>query len=396
MTRARGSEKPEKPRPDFPLTPHNSGQWCKKIHGKLRFFGPWDDPEGALSKYHRQRESLEHGAPAVDPDRITIRLLCRLFIETKEQQVDHGDLARRTLVDYQKTTERLIAFFGPSRGVAGLTAKDFERYRKAFPKAWSSQTVTNEIVRSSAVINYAWKEGLIDRPIQTGAGFRRPKQKKLRIERAESHAKFFEAGEIHAMLAHASDQMATMIMLGLNAAYGNADCARLTREMIDFDKQWLAAPRHKSGVWRATWLWPETIELLQKVLAKERTRVPAEYADLVFLTRYRKPWWVDGQSGDAISKEFTKLREAAGVYRERVGFYSLRHVASTIGEQTPGVSDPIAVRVILGHADQSIAEKYRERFDESKIRMVSEHIRDWWLAGKPKTKAKKSSPKKEN
>jgi hypothetical protein len=40
--------KPSKPRPDFPLTAHPAGYWCKKIRGKVHAFGPWDDPDGAL------------------------------------------------------------------------------------------------------------------------------------------------------------------------------------------------------------------------------------------------------------------------------------------------------------------------------------------------------------
>ena len=53
--------KPAKPYPEFPLTAHPAGVWCKKIRGQLFYFGPWDDPDGALRRYNEQKDDLHAG-----------------------------------------------------------------------------------------------------------------------------------------------------------------------------------------------------------------------------------------------------------------------------------------------------------------------------------------------
>lgn len=379
MTRANRGEKPPKPWPEFPLTAHPCGQWVKKIHGKLYYFGPWADHSGALAEYRRQRDTL-HGGGGVTDDAggTTIDQLCRDFIRSRQSLLAAGELSARTLADYEATTQRFEKFFGPSRPVASLTPADFSRYMESWPDSWGAQRIANEVTRLSPVFRFGLTEGLLSSPVKVGVGFRRPSAKRLRTERAGRDAKFFGADEIRMLLDSASVQMKAMILLGINAGYGNADCARLTWGMIDWGDQWLADPRHKTGVWRAAWLWPETIAALRDVesLAAKRTRVPEEYADLVFLTRYRRPWWVDGESGDAVSLEMAKLRKAVGVFRRGVGFYSLRHVTQTIGEQLPGVN-PVTIKVVMGHADHTISAKYREQYDRSQVKAVCQHVREW-------------------
>ncbi len=61
MAQTKPSKKPAKPYPGFPLTAHPNGQWCKKIRGRVHFFGVWADPMAALGHYNRQAADLHAG-----------------------------------------------------------------------------------------------------------------------------------------------------------------------------------------------------------------------------------------------------------------------------------------------------------------------------------------------
>ena len=88
------SEKPKKPYPDFPLFPHATGRWVKKIKGRLVYFGPWDDPEGALAKYLDTRDDLQAGRPPRDKtDGLAVRELVNRFLTAKRHLVDTRELS---------------------------------------------------------------------------------------------------------------------------------------------------------------------------------------------------------------------------------------------------------------------------------------------------------------
>jgi integrase len=374
--------KPEKPYAEYPLTPHASGKWCKKVRGKIHYFGTWDNPDGAMQEWLAAKDDGLHlGAdPKRNDDRIDIERVCNMFLDAKEQQRDQGDLSTRALNDYHDACKRFSAFIGKSRFIDTMKTSDFARYRGSFPKSWGPVRINTEIARLSVLLNYAYEAELVDKPIRTGPNFSRVSQKKQRLHRATRPKKIFTAGEIHRMIDASNVQMKAMIYLGINAGYGNADCGRLQIDEIDFAGSWLEGLREKTGIERAAWLWPETIAALQDAINAKYSNVPESLEGNVFVTKRRHSWHHDDGKAQPLSAEFKKTAERAKCYRVGVGFYALRHVFETIAGNA---KDQIAVNYVMGHTDATMADVYREGIDPQRIKDVCSFVRDWFIAGKP-------------
>src|SRR5277367_1575085 len=95
--RKAAADRPKKPYRDFPLSPHASGAWQKKIRGKIYYFGRWgrvvngklvriegDGWKGALELYKAQADDLHAGrTPRVKGDELTLAGLCNAFLTAK-------------------------------------------------------------------------------------------------------------------------------------------------------------------------------------------------------------------------------------------------------------------------------------------------------------------------
>jgi integrase len=374
--RSKAGDKPPKPYPDFPLFPHATGRWAKKIRGKLHYFGTWADPQAALNKYLDQRDDLHAGrTPRVSGEGVTLRDVLNRFLTAKKHLADAGEITARTFGEYHATCELLADAFGRTRLVLDLASDDFERLRATLAKRLGPVALGNEVQRIRGVFKYAYEAGLIDRPVRYGPGFKRPNRRMMRKVKAARGPRMFEAGEIRALLAAAGAPMRAMILLGINCGFGNADCGTLPLKALDLDRGWVNFPRPKTGIARRCPLWPETVEALKAALASRPEPKDEADAGRAFVTKYGGRW-AKGTPDSPVAKEFAKVMREAGVEKPGVGFYGLRHTFETIGGEA---KDQVAVDHIMGHARDDMASVYRERISDERLRAVTDHVRDWLI-----------------
>jgi integrase len=394
-TKKSSADKPQKPYPDFPLFPHATGRWAKKIRSKLHYFGKWDNWQDALSLYQKQAADLHAGRkPRENTGGATIKDLVNHFLIAKKHLVDTREIVQRTWDDYDATCRQVMEVLGKDRLIADLQPDDFDTLRRQLAKSRGIVALGNEVSRARILFKYAYDAGLIEHPLRYGQSFKRPSRKALRKARQEKGPRLFQADEIRALMDKAGNHLRAMILLGINCGFGPADCGNLPIKALDLKAGWVDYPRPKTGVSRRCPLWPETVEALKESIAKRPK--PHDEADngMVFLTKYGQRWAKES-SDNPISKEVAKIlrplkvkrgRKQEAVYRKGLGLYTLRHTFQTIGD---AARDPIATRAIMGHAEagDDMSAVYREGVDDDRLKAVTDHVRQWLFpADEPKAK----------
>lgn len=394
----------------FPLYPHPSGKWGKKIRGSFHYFGAWatrnhgelvrvpgDGWEAALEEYKRQADDLHAGrTPRVDAEGLTVAELCDRFVVAKERLRDNRELAWSTWKNYKKVADRVVRVFGKSRLVMDLTADDFGALRAKIAKTRGALALGIEIQRTRTLFKFGFDEGLIDRPVRYGQQFNKPSKTVLRKAKAANGEKMLEPAALRELVDAASPQLKAMILLGLNCGMGNTDCSGLEVRHLDLEGGWLTYPREKTGVARRAKLWPETVEALRYVMAHRKEPKSMADAGAVFITKYRQRWCKTSSKGvasDAISQECRRLLDKTGHHQPGLGYYTMRHVFRTIADAT---RDFPAVRLVMGHADSSIDDVYRERIDDDRLEAVADHVHSWLFGRaeeRQKTGATSATPK---
>src|SRR5262249_27572466 len=148
-----------------------------------------------------------------------------------------------------------------------LDADDFAALRNGLAKRYGPHRLGTTIQCVRCLFKYAFDAGLILAPIRFGPGFKRPTTKTLRLHRAKQGPKLFTEEEVRPRLDAAGEPPKAMLLLALNAGFGNSDVGNLPLAPLDLDKGWVDYPRPKTGIPRRCPLWSETIQALKGAIA---------------------------------------------------------------------------------------------------------------------------------
>lgn len=389
--------KPSKPYPEFPLFAHARGYWAAKIKGKTYSFGKWEDPMAALQEYMNRIDGIRAGRdpkttqmamPAANAG-CSIMDACNHFMIAKQHQMDSGELSARMFQQYKDATDLVFNFFGKRTIVESLRPADFTRFRQSFPDSWGLEMLSGVIGRVRSLFKFVSDDGLVAHPVNFGTTFRRPgkiQKRKLRQDKRATVGRLdFTAEELRKLIEDSSGFLKASILLGINGGFGNTDCAKLRASLIDFETGWLDYPRPKTSVERRLCLWPETLQAIRQAMAMRRAAVDDADDGLCFLTSHGKPLvWdrlTDGKyfTVNNLSTAFGKLLTKAKLNRSGHNFYSLRRTFETVAGAT---KDQVAVDAIMGHVDDSMADRYRQHIEDQRLLEVTNHVHDWLFGQK--------------
>ncbi len=388
-------EKPGKPYPSYPLFAHGNGYWAKKIQGKLRYFGRWDQDGGphanealeAFKQFEAEQADAGLAEPAtatvatpiaetklVKSGRLTLSDGLNVFLSRCRSQVETGLMAPSTRREYKSTAKFLVRHFGRDAFIDTLGPADFETFRRFRATTRDVTSMGNEIQRVRTMLN--WVAANFNMPaINYGPDFKKPGKKAIKKatraarERAGVDKPIFKPEDLRMILDQCGLQMRAAVLLGINCGYYPSDISALTD--IHFkpilDRTFLTMPRIKNEEERLNVLWPETVSAIDDWKASfEASRLTGP---LIFQRIGGKNWHDDSHM---MSKRFTAAMRYADVAAG--SFRWLRNTFETIAGDS---RDQVAVNLAMGHVDSSMAAVYRHDVDPQRVIDVTDHVRRW-------------------
>jgi integrase len=348
----------------FPLTLHTTGQYCKKIQGKMYYFG--SDKKQALERYLGQATYLHGGRNLIQKasnGNMTLGELCTLYLHYQQSKVKANGLSAKHHNDQINSLKKFTSFLGHDRKIKNISTLDLQRYKTKLQSDYRSVCRLNLYLSiMKAMSHWARKNDILENIPNIDA---------ISRGKAICQERFtFNSKQINKLLSVADKKMRAMIWLGLNCGLGCTNCTQLKWKDLDFANNRVRLPRNKTGIPRNLPLWPETIQALR--------RVPKS-GELVFYTPKGHPWirtLIEADDNgqikyaviNSITPRFSKLLRRANIHAPKgTGFYTLRWTAATIAARS---GDPFAVQRLLGHANLKMATIYVQDVSKQTDRVI--------------------------
>jgi len=348
----------------FPLTLHPTGQYCKKIRGKIYYFG--SDRKEALQSYLDQATFLhgyDNNLQKPTNGNMTLKQLSEMYLKYQHTKLQAHNLSVRHFNDQTGSLNKLMDFLGQNCKIKNISTLNLQNYKRRLQKHYGSVCRLNlHISIMKAMFHWAKKNDILKTIPNIDAISRGKVVHKDRFT--------FNSEQINRLLVFADIKMKAMIWLGLNCGFGCTDCACLKWTDLDLANARVKLPRRKTGIYRDLPLWPETVKSLKKI---PRT------GSLLFYTRRGNPYiqttLKTNDNGNEkyttlniITTKFSRLIKKAGlVVPKGTGFYTLRRTAATIAARS---GDPFAVQRLLGHADLTMATRYVQDVSEQTDKVI--------------------------
>ncbi len=380
-----------KPRPDFPLFPHASGRWAKKVKGAMLYFGSTaGDLQGdaALAAWLEEKDyCLLYGRrPAKTTGGLTVGELVDRFLNLKRLNIENKELSPLTFLAWHTVCAMVLKQFGAGRHVESLGPDDFDAFFRAQISGRAAGTRAQYITLVRGLFRFAYNEHqrLIAAPVLLGQSLCLPRR--LRSKRSLGDGmRVFKPDQIRKLLGIVRWPSRAVILLGINCGFGNNDCATLTFDKLDLENGWHNHSRPKTKIDRRCPLWPETITAIQQALKTRLEPRDEAHSNLVFLTRTGRPYCRFSDQAGALSGGRVEWRNALGasircalerldMRQGKLSFYALRHTFETVAGDT---KDQVAVDYIMGHVTPGMGTNYRHEITDTRLRAVTDHVHDW-------------------
>jgi integrase len=372
--------------PNWPLTVHSNGQWCKKVRGGLYYFGPLEDPQAARKRWLAERDYLIAGeAPPAELDGYTIDEIGRLWLDSQEARRDRGELSQTTFTGLVFARNFALDHLPPNRPITSVTPVVFSQLRRAIAETGRNlRSQKNLIVDIRTMFRWVVRSGYIP-SIEFGPEFVIPSSNAIAREREQSgRDRFLNRNIILATLDAASSKLRAMILLGINCGLQAHDLQAMPIDSLhlDTDTPYHDFRRVKNLRPRRAVLWPETVEAIKAWLEVRPHPKTKQDKPILFLTNCGGRH-VPSSAHQVIGYQFRQAASGTKVkLPDGVSFGSLRHTFATVAELA---GDDAMSSLIMGHTKKGIRRKHyvqRNLRELKRLKAVADLVREWLYAGK--------------